>query len=176
MSIDRVTGKHTRGTSNTNSRGNSAARRERRLWLISAWGGGYSSWGTVRCVFCGEWLDERTITVDRIIPGILEGGYRKGNIRPACMTCNSVEGSRLRDLLRGGADFFGRHFPDTGVKHLASRGRMQTGQLATIQFLLADGRMSQARIAREVGCSPISVRKIQRAHPASAVSGREDER
>lgn len=149
---------HPRGTSNSNDRGGSHSRRRRRIWLIAAWGDGTH----VLCVFCGAILTEATVTVDRIIPGVLEGSYERGNIRPACLSCNSTEGNRLRWLLNTGADFFGRSFPDTGIRHLHPRKRLGPGQLATIRHLLADGRLSRTRIAREAGCSVDSVRKIER--------------
>lgn len=149
---------HPRGTSNSNDRGNHTSRRRRRIWLICAWGDGTR----VPCAFCGVQLDVDTVTVDRIIPGILEGRYDRGNIRPSCLSCNSIEGNRLRWLLGIGADFFGRSFPDTGIHHVHRRARLSVGQTATIQYLLADGRLSQARIAREVGCSVDSVRRTER--------------
>jgi len=85
-----------RGTSNTNVRGSAASRRARKAWLLVTFGDGY----TAPCFYCGEELDWFTITVDRIVAGILGGTYRRGNIRPACMRDNSVEGSKLRDELR----------------------------------------------------------------------------
>jgi len=35
------------------------------------------------------------LTVDRIVPGVLGGTYRRNNIRPACGTCNSETGGAL---------------------------------------------------------------------------------
>lgn len=149
-----------RGTSNTNARGNVASRRARRVWLISreGWGSGF---GWTLCVFCGCELRMDNITVDRIIPGILGGTYERGNIRPACLRCNAIEGSRLRDLLRGGADFFGRGFPATPIRHLVPRRGIRPGQAVTIRRLLLDGRLNQTRIALEAGCSPVIVRKLR---------------
>lgn len=85
-----------RGTSNTNDRGGSPARRARKAFLLSKFGDGY----TAPCAWCEFELDWFTITVDRIIAGVLGGSYRRDNIQPACMTCNSVEGSKLRDRLK----------------------------------------------------------------------------
>jgi hypothetical protein len=84
-----------RGTSNSNSRGNTAQRRARRIWLLTTFGDGY----TAPCFFCDLELDCFTITADRIVPGILGGTYANHNIRPACLSCNAIEGSRLRDLM-----------------------------------------------------------------------------
>jgi hypothetical protein len=145
---------HPRGTTNGNSRGNSEARRLRRAWLIEHWGTGLY----VPCFFCGDQLRDGTLTVDRIIPGTLGGAYQFGNIRAACLHCNSIEGSKLRDALRRGVDFFGRSWDDRALHpHVASQGRLLPGQVSTILHLVGDGRMSRARIAREVGCHVDSV-------------------
>lgn len=85
-----------RGTTNTNARGSATQRRVRKLWLLVSFGDGY----TAPCHYCGIEVCWHTITVDRIIPGILGGTYRRENIRPACMHCNSIEGTRLREQLK----------------------------------------------------------------------------
>lgn len=79
----------TRGTTNKNARGNSEDRRRRRAWLLNEFGDGE----TAPCAFCGISLNDETITVDRIIPGVLGGRYVRGNIRPACGTCNERDGA-----------------------------------------------------------------------------------
>lgn len=48
-----------------------------------------------RCYRCGTLLTVETVTVDRIIPGCMGGTYRRDNIRPACLTCNSSTGGAL---------------------------------------------------------------------------------
>ena len=53
---------------------------------------------TCRCYRCGELLTVDTVTVDRIIPGCQGGTYRRNNIRPACGTCNSSTGGKLRSI------------------------------------------------------------------------------
>jgi hypothetical protein len=101
----------TRGTSNSNARGNSRDRAARRRWLVTAWranvdlcvdpnvnstvflGGGVP---VCRCYRCGTLLTEQTVTVDRIVPGCKGGRYVRGNIRPACAGCNSETGGGLR--------------------------------------------------------------------------------
>lgn len=149
---------HPRGTSNSNARGNTAARRARRLWLLGEWG--WTTW--TRCFHCGIVLTETTITVDRIIPGILGGGYENGNIRPACLTCNSIEGSALRDALKRGHDFWRRPQPTLrrGVHVVRWNGKLNAGQRVAIRHLLADGRFTKARIAYEVGCNIATVRRL----------------
>lgn len=84
---------HPRGTTNRNDRGNSAARRVRKQWLLDAFGDGY----TAPCSYCFVELDFGTLTVDRIVPGCDGGTYVRANIRPACISCNSIEGSALRE-------------------------------------------------------------------------------
>lgn len=61
---------------------------------------------STRCYRCGALLHDTvtlpdgekipaTLTVDRIIPGILGGTYRRNNIRPACSRDNSETGGHL---------------------------------------------------------------------------------
>lgn len=128
----------------------------RRVWLIHAWGNASAA----VCFFCGHHLTRDTVTVDRIIPGILEGSYERGNIRPACMTCNSIQGSLLRDALRRGHDFWRRPTPSLHVPHVLRRKALTLGQVTTINYLLNDGRFSTPRIALEVGCSAATVRRL----------------
>lgn len=50
---------------------------------------------TVPCAFCGRELLFSEITRDRFPkPGHKGGKYVKGNIRPACLSCNSADGAR----------------------------------------------------------------------------------
>lgn len=78
-----------RGTTNQNRRGNTVDRARRRQWLLAQFGDGVEA----PCCFCGKTLNDRTITVDRIVPGSQGGRYVRGNIRPACGTCNSSDGA-----------------------------------------------------------------------------------
>lgn len=80
-----------RGTSNTNARGSSYARRARKQYLLDQFGDGK----TTTCYRCPAVLDFSTITVDRIIPGCHGGTYRRNNIRPACSPCNTETGGKL---------------------------------------------------------------------------------
>lgn len=90
--------KHPRGTTNRNDRGSSAERRLRKQFLLNTFGDGT----TAPCHYCRKALDILTLTVDRIIPKMFGGTYRKGNIRPACLHCNAVEGVRLREAVKKG--------------------------------------------------------------------------
>lgn len=86
-----------RGTSNGNAAGSSAERRVRRQWLLDTFGDGI----TAPCSLalpgvCAGRVDIVTLTVDRIVPGCKGGTYRRSNIRPACMPCNSTHGGALR--------------------------------------------------------------------------------
>lgn len=149
---------HPRGTSNSNARGSSAGRRARREYLVRRWGDGW----TCRCFHCGIRLTVTDVSVDRIIPGILDGTYERGNIRPSCLSCNSIEGSALRDALRRGHDFWRRPVPTLRRRaHVVKwSGKLSPGQENAIAYLLADGRFSRARIAYEVGCCTATVRRI----------------
>lgn len=111
-----------RGVKNSNERGNAEARRRRRVWLLETYRAnvdiaieridGY--WferqpgqsavkvckvgmgiQACRCYRCGCLLTLLTLTVDRIIPGVKGGTYRRNNLRPACCGCNSETGGAL---------------------------------------------------------------------------------
>lgn len=73
-------------------RGSSYDRRVRKQWLLDTFGNGV----TCVCSFdkCDKVLNFKTMTVDRFpIPGEEGGRYVRGNIRPACGHCNSVDGT-----------------------------------------------------------------------------------
>lgn len=82
----------TRGTSNKNQAGSSRDRRRRKLWLLATFGDGV----TVACVHCAVVLFYSTLSVDRVVPGCRGGTYRRGNIQPSCLPCNSRLGGSLR--------------------------------------------------------------------------------
>lgn len=84
-----------RGTSNSDVRGNSRDRAARRAWLLATFGDGT----TCPCYRCGCELTDSTLTVDRRVPGVRGGTYRRSNIRPACGTCNSETGATTRRLV-----------------------------------------------------------------------------
>jgi len=66
-------------------RGNSAARRARKGYLLTKFGNGV----LVSCIYgCGRVLDSATVEADRIIPGSEGGSYRRDNVIPACRACN----------------------------------------------------------------------------------------
>lgn len=80
-----------RGTTNRNARGNSRDRALRRAFLLAKFGDGEKA----PCYRCSILLDEKELTVDRVVPGAEGGTYRRDNIRPACGPCNSETGGRL---------------------------------------------------------------------------------
>jgi hypothetical protein len=105
----------TRGTTNGNARGSAESRRRRREWLVKTYRAnvdlrpGWSTEGPIyveiplgtglpacRCFRCGFLLTVNTVTVDRIVAGCHGGTYRRNNIRPACLKCNSETGGALR--------------------------------------------------------------------------------
>lgn len=83
-----------RGTTNRNARGSSYDRAARRRFLLAQFGDGT----TAPCYRCMVPLTDATITVDRIVPGVLGGRYIRTNIRPACSPCNSETGGALAGL------------------------------------------------------------------------------
>lgn len=84
-----------RGTTNSNRRGSSYARKRRKLWLLKAFEADING-PICRCYRCGVPLTFNTLTVDRIVPGCKGGTYARTNIRPACGACNSETGGRTR--------------------------------------------------------------------------------
>lgn len=96
-----------RSTSNGNSTGSSYTRRRRRQWLVDTYGDGT----TCVCSFegCEAVLTVDNVSVDRYpIPGIEGGTYRRDNIRPSCLPCNTKHGSALgvarkKEIARGRA-------------------------------------------------------------------------
>lgn len=86
-----------RGTSNTNSRGNTKQRAARKQQVLEEHGDGTFA----ECSFgCGTVLDWFTVTLDRIFPGVFGGTYDPCNLKPACIRCNSLAGSALRDRIK----------------------------------------------------------------------------
>lgn len=87
----------TRGSTNRNERGNATARRALKTWMLGTFGDGISA----PCSFCGVELLPSEITKDRFpIPGRKGGRYVKGNVRPACLSCNAAEGARQAAIER----------------------------------------------------------------------------
>lgn len=84
-----------RGTTNRNDRGSSYDRAARRRFLLAAFDPDLGP-RRCRCVFCKKVLIERTVTVERIVPGCRGGRYTRDNIMPACGDCNSEHGGALR--------------------------------------------------------------------------------
>ena len=94
-------GKWTRGTSNSNERGSSYARRARKKWLADTFGDGKGA----DCYSCGERLPlGPQLEADRIVPGTLGGRYVRDNIRPSCGPCNIRSGIAVREMLAKGVD------------------------------------------------------------------------
>jgi hypothetical protein len=86
-----------RGTSNSDSRGSSYARRKRRQAVLDRDGNG--TWAL--CVTCPTAVDAETMRLDRVLPGFLGGTYALENVRPQCERCSERQGGYLRAFLRG---------------------------------------------------------------------------
>jgi len=79
------------GRSGGDLRGNSAARKARKGYLLVQFGDGV----LCPCIYgCGRVLDCATVEADRIIPGSEGGSYRRENIIPACRRCNAARQDR----------------------------------------------------------------------------------
>jgi len=87
-----------RGTSNSNQRGSSLRRRERRAYLVKTYRADVTLDGVpaCRCYRCGTLLTEETVQADRIKPGAAGGTYERSNIRPACGPCNITTGHAVQ--------------------------------------------------------------------------------
>lgn len=90
-----------RGTTNTNSRGSAASRRARKAWVLREFDPDLGP-DQARCHLgvadgCLRVVDFTTVSIDRWpIPGCQGGSYRRGNIRPVCLPCNSKDGGSIR--------------------------------------------------------------------------------
>lgn len=90
---------------NKNQVPSASERRSLKCWMLAEFGDGISA----PCAFCGKPLLYSTLTKDRFPkPGRKGGRYKRGNVRPACMSCNSSEGAKSaaieRALLRAQRD------------------------------------------------------------------------
>jgi hypothetical protein len=99
-----------RGTSNTNVRGSSAARRVRREYLVREFRADVDVDLTTgrpvprgegepacRCYRCGALLTVMNVSSDRWpVPGMRGGRYIRENLRPSCLACASATGNELR--------------------------------------------------------------------------------
>lgn len=86
-----------RGTTNRNQRGSAQERRALKTWMLAVFGDGI----TAPCSFCDRELLFSQITKDRFpIPGRKGGRYKRGNVRPACLSCNASEGARQAAIER----------------------------------------------------------------------------
>lgn len=86
-----------RGTTNSNSRGNSRDRARRRQWLLDEFGDGTQADCRLRLSEkCLEVVTFTTVSADRIDAGRDGGRYVRGNIQPACLPCQSLQGHLMR--------------------------------------------------------------------------------
>ena len=87
--------------SHSNSRGPAKQRRLRKTWLLNTFGDGERVECSIKGPKCLGILTFSNITVDRYpVPGALGGTYRRGNIRPACLPCNSGEGAKFGYMMK----------------------------------------------------------------------------
>lgn len=91
-----------RGHRNSNERGSSRDRRDRRQWLLTAFGDGVKAPCQAPTVggVCGTMVDMVTMVVGRIIPWVEGGTYRRDNIRPECCGCSTREGQSRTMTIR----------------------------------------------------------------------------
>lgn len=86
--------------SNKNAVPSASERRALNCWMLAVFGDGI----TAPCAFCGRRLFFSELTRDRYpVPGRKGGRYVRGNIRPACMSCNAADGARQAALERAKA-------------------------------------------------------------------------
>lgn len=82
-------------------RGSAVQRRVRRVWLLAVFSTDLGP-NHARCEFgCGTIVDIETMSIDRYpTPGARGGRYTRNNIRPACLSCNSKDGSVVRKSIK----------------------------------------------------------------------------
>lgn len=69
--------------------------------MLAEFGDGLSA----PCAFCGRVLLPSEVTKDRFpVPGRKGGKYVRGNVRPACLSCNAAEGARQAAIERTEAE------------------------------------------------------------------------
>lgn len=142
-----------RGTSNSNARGSARSRRERKAWLLTTFGDGT----TAPCSFgCGTMLTVDTITVDRFpLAGVDGGRYVRGNIRPACGPCNSLDGhvkGQQRQNVRGYVTWRGHgriayRRPDGVVFRVEGDEQIRCGRVTAATFTPARTSMRRAAMS-----------------------------
>lgn len=77
-------------------RGSSYSRRRRREWLLATFDTDLGP-EVARCHLkisdrCHGVVDAQTLTADRLVPG---GTYRRDNIQPACIPCQTKQGALI---------------------------------------------------------------------------------
>lgn len=95
------------GRCNSNERGSSYDRRARREWLLSPASGFGGDGEKVACWECGAMVSNKTMIVDRIVPGEAGGRYTRNNIRPHCGTCSGRQGQRRTMEIRAATCGYG---------------------------------------------------------------------
>lgn len=93
-----------RRTRVVDDRGNSYDRQRRRAWLLSPEANFGGDGVKVACWECGALVNDKTMHVDRIVPGEQGGRYVRDNIRPHCALCSHRQGQRRTVELRRQAD------------------------------------------------------------------------
>lgn len=92
-----MTGRRANRGGNKNDVPSAAVRRALNVWMLAVFGDGL----TAPCSFCGKRLFYSQLTRDRYpLPGRKGGRYVRGNIRPACLSCNAADGARQRNAER----------------------------------------------------------------------------
>lgn len=64
----------------------------KRRYLLKEYGNGVEVVCALKLVCDGKTLTQATVTLDRIIPGLVGGRYSNANIQPACIDCNYARG------------------------------------------------------------------------------------
>ena len=68
---------------------------EFRAWILTQLGG--SEEGTVRCAYCGTWLDAGTFFTDHRVPPARGGTLTLENLSACCEPCNNRKGGMTAD-------------------------------------------------------------------------------
>ena len=98
-----------------------------RCWLTEQLG---THGGTVRCAYCGTYIDMANLQVDHMTPPDRGGGMGLDNLALACEACNQQKGKMLAPSYRALREWARENLPVDCSRNLFSRLQSQTSLAA----------------------------------------------
>jgi 5-methylcytosine-specific restriction endonuclease McrA len=112
---------------------------EYRGWAIQQLQG--SEEGTVRCAYCGRWLNISTLVTDHAVPPSRGGGLGLNNLVASCEDCNDGKGETRADSYM---------YLIKCLDNLPNDDRMSyLGRLKKAEKLAATNRMNRVRMLQQ---------------------------